>query len=41
MYVNVLAACMQAYFMNSWCLWKSEQVVRFTGTGVMESCESP
>lgn len=38
MYMNVLPVCAYMYFMCTWCLWRSEEVVECPRIGVTHAC---
>lgn len=38
---SVLLACMSVHYLCAWCQWRSEEVVRVPGTGVVAGCEPP
>ena len=41
MCISVLPESIYVYYVHTWCLWRSDEEVRFLGTGVRDSCELP
>ena len=41
MHMSVLPACESVNCVSAWCLWKPEESIRSSATGVTDGCESP
>jgi hypothetical protein len=36
--VNVLPVCLSVCYVHTWSLWRSEEGIRYSGTGIIGSC---